>query len=245
MSVSAISTPPPRTTRPDRRRPTGPHLGALGLVSLGLTLAGLVTAALVAGGRPGLSPFAPTARLLDAYAQHPVGVRLGAMLLFGSAVPLGVFAATAHARLHRLGVRVPGPSIAFAGGLVASLMLMLSAASGWVLGSPGTGDAAVAAALSSLAFLTGGVGYATGLGLLVAGIAVPALLLRLVPRWIAWAGLAVAVVCELTFLAMLVDPVQVLVPVGRYAGLPWLVAVGFLLPTHRSAVRSDVAGEGR
>jgi hypothetical protein len=69
--------------------------------------------------------------------------------------------------------------------------------------------------------------------LLVAGVAVPALVLRLVPRWLAWAGLVIAALSELTFLAMAIPPIQVLLPVGRYAGLVWLIAVGFLLPARR------------
>jgi hypothetical protein len=213
------------------RRPTGPPLGVLAAISLGLALAGL--AAAVAAGRAFASPFAPTGQPLD-YDRHGVALRLSATLLFGSAVPLGIFAATAYTRLLRLGVRVPGPSIGFFGGVTASLMLMLSATAGWVLSQPGVGsNAAVSRALSLLAHLTGGVGFAVGLGLLVAGVAVPALVLRLAPRWLAWTGLAVAAVSEVGFLAMAIPGLQVLLPVGRYAGLAWLVGIGFLLPTRR------------
>jgi hypothetical protein len=213
------------------RRPTGPPLGVLAVVSLALALAGV--AAAVVAGRAFASPFAPTGQPLD-YDRHGIALRLSATLLFGSAVPLGIFAATAYTRLLRLGVHVPGPSIGFFGGVAASLMLMTAASAGWVLSHPEVGsDPAVTRALSLFAFLTGGVGYVVGLGLLVAGLAVPALVLRLTPRWLGWTGLAVAAVSEVSFLAMALPDLQLLLPVGRYAGLAWLVGIGFLLPTRR------------
>ena len=239
MTTNATSSPD--ATAPVRsRRPTGPHLGALALISLGLTVAGVVTAALLADGQAYVSPFAPTAQLLAYYGEHGRAARVSATLLFGSAVPLGIFAATVYTRLLRLGIRVPGPSIGFFGGITASLTLMVSAVAGWILGRPEIGaDASVTRALAFLSFLTGGVGFVVGLGLLVAGVAVPALVLRLTPRWLAWAGLVIAAVCELSFLAMAIQPMQLLLPVGRYAGLLWLIGVGFLLPTRRPTARED------
>jgi hypothetical protein len=240
MTTTVSSNSPDTPARDRRRRPTGPHLGALALISLGLTVASLVTAALLADGGAYISPFAPTAQILAYYQQHGTAARVSATLLFGSAVPLGIFAATAYTRLLRLGVRVPGPSIGFFGGITASLTLMVSAMAGWILGRPEIGgDASVTHALAFLAFLTGGVGFVVGLGLLVAGVAVPALVLRLAPRWLAWAGLLIAAVCELSFLSMAFQPIQVLLPVGRYAGLLWLIGVGFLLPTSRPTARVD------
>jgi hypothetical protein len=239
MTATVSSNAPDIPARDRRRRPTGPHLGALGLISLGLTLASLATATLLADGQAPVSPFAPTAQIVDYYRQHGTA-QVSATLLFGSAVPLGIFAATAYTRLLRLGVRVPGPSIGFFGGIAASLMLMFSAVTGWILGRPEIGSgASVTHALAFLAFLTGGVGFVVGLGLLVAGMAVPALVLRLAPRWLAWAGLVIATVCELSFLTMAIQPMQVLLPVGGYAGLLWLIGVGFVLPTRRPTARGS------
>jgi hypothetical protein len=235
MAATVSDTTPGGSPGVRGRRPVGPHLGALAAISLGLTLAGVATATLLAGSPADVPPTAP----LPDYARHEVALRVSTTLLFGSAVPLGIFAATAQTRLLRLGARVPGPSIGFFGGTAASLMLMISASAGWVLGRPEiAGDVAVTRALSSLAFLTGGVGVVVGLGLLVAGVAVPALVLRLAPRWLGWTGLVIAAVCEIGFLTMAVPGVQVLLPVGRYAGLGWLVVIGFLLPTNRSTARA-------
>src|SRR5699024_7178665 len=91
-------------------------------------------------------------------------------------------------------------------------------------------------ALGFFAFGTGGFTHLLGLGLLIAGIAVPSLIRRLLPPPVAWAGLAVAAVCELSILAMGSEPRQPLIPIGRFPGLAWIVAAGFLIPRarHRS-----------
>ena len=67
----------------------------------------------------------------------------------------------------------------------------------------------------------------------------PALILGLVPRWIAWTGLLIALLSELCFLSMTIEPFQYLLPIGRFAGLLWLIAVGFLLPRNRAAKRQE------
>ena len=188
-----------------------------------------------------MSPFAAPETVATFFRENPTVVGVGSMLEFGSAVPLGIFAATVYARQLRLGVRVPGPAIAFFGGIMASLMLMASAMFVWVASRPEiNADAVLTDALALLAFITGGVGYATGLGLLVAGMAVPFLVLRLAPGWFAWAGLVLAAAAELSFLSMTIEPLQFLLPVARFGGLAWLVAAGFLLPRTRAAANQAV-----
>jgi hypothetical protein len=216
-------------------RAGGPNPGVLAVVSLGLTLGGLITSAVLTG-QPFVSPFSPAGQVAAYFHANPNAVRLASLFQFGSAVPLGIFAATVYARQLRLGVRVPGPGIGFFGGVTAAIFLMLSAMLGWVMSRPEiTTDVTLTHALSFLAFITGGVAYVVGLGLLVAGIAVPALILRFVPRWLAWTGLVIAAVSELSFLSMAIEGLQFLLPVGRFGGLLWLIAVGFLLPQNRAA----------
>lgn len=219
--------------RAAHRRSGGPPLGPLAIVSLALTVASAVV--LIAGTGSAPDPFAPAAEVAAWYAAHPVVVRVGAMLQFGAAVPLGILAASVYARQLRLGVRVPGPVIGLYGGVAASIALLASALVTWSLGVPGADAAPEAtAALARLAFGLGGVGYATGLGLLVAGIAVPALILRFVPRWLAALGLVLGGLGELSFLSLALDPLQVLLPVVRFGGGAWLIAIAFLLPAVRA-----------
>ncbi|GAA1441196.1 hypothetical protein [Leifsonia poae] len=226
------------TPEKTRRRSGGPHLGALAIVTAGLVALGLILGVVLSGGTGFVSPFAGS-EAVAAYAQSDwLSIRISAMIQFGSAVPLGILAATAWARLQRLGVRVPGPGIGFFGGITASLLLMVSAFASYVLSRPEvSSDPSVALALSFLAFVTGGVGYATGLGLLLAGIAVPSLILHLLPRWLSWTGLVIAALAELSFLSLAIEPLQFLLPIGRFGGLLWLIAAGFLLPTDRREVR--------
>ena len=61
----------------------------------------------------------------------------------------------------------------------------------------------------------------------------PALILGLLPRAVAVAGLVVAAVAELAFLSLAVPALGVLIPLARFPGLIWLVVAGFLLPRQR------------
>ncbi|MEU3395700.1 hypothetical protein [Streptomyces filamentosus] len=219
----------------------GPPLGPLALVFTSLFVAGLVASTLLAGGDTFPSPFGgadATADIAAYFRDHTDAVRIGATLQFGASVPLAIYAATASARLHRLGVRAPSATIALAGGLLASAFLGLSALLSWTLSQPEVlGRTDVIRALQSLAFATGGPGHVVALGLLVAGVAVPGLLAGLLPRGLALGGLVLAVLAELSTLVLLADGAAVLLPIARFGGLLWLIAAGFLLPRHRSDPR--------
>lgn len=219
-----------------RKRQGGPHPGILAAVSLGIFLLSLILAGVLSGGRTFVSPFAPAADVAQFYRDNVAAARVQGLLLFGSAVPLGIFSATVYARQLRLGIKVPGPAIGYFGGIAAAIFLMFSGLLTWLLSRPEiTTDITLTHALAFLAFATGGVGFVVGLGLLVAGLAVPALILKFVPRWLAWAGLVVAALSELSFLSLGLEPLQFLLPIGRFAGMLWLVAIGFLLPVNRAA----------
>ena len=62
---------------------------------------------------------------------------------------------------------------------------------------------------------------------------VPALLLGLLPRPLAWAGLVIAALGMLSVFSLLTPMLYVLLPVGRFGGLIWLVAAAALLPRTR------------
>ena len=71
------------------------------------------------------------------------------------------------------------------------------------------------------------------LGLLIAGIAVPALIVGLLPRALAWTGLIIAGLAELTTLVLIWPGLSPLLPVCRFTGLVWLIAAGVMLPLRR------------
>lgn len=224
------------TDSPPARRQGGPPLGVLAGVSLLLLLTGIASSAALGGVFP--SPFAESGVLAHYFATYPDAVLISGFFAFASAVPLSIYAATASSRLRTLGVTAPGATIALAGGLVASAMLALSGLLQWVLSRPEVRTVLpLARALQDFSFLTGGVAHVVFLGLLLAGIAVPALLLRLVPAPLALTGLVIAAVAELATLSLLWPSASVLLPIGRFAGLLWLIIVGMLLP-HRRARRN-------
>ena len=102
-------------------------------------------------------------------------------------------------------------------------------------------------------FGAGAAGFVVPFALLVAGVAVPSLLLGLTPRWLAWSGLVIAAVGMLSTLTLLSAALDPALPVTRFGGLLWMLAVSVLLPTRRpralSAERTssvaDPAGDAR
>jgi hypothetical protein len=217
---------------PRRRQPQGgPPLGLLAVISTGLLLLGIVVSAALGGVVP--SPYGAAGVIRTYFTSQSDAVHADGVLVFASAVPLAIYAATASARLRQLGVTAPGAMIALGGGLLAAGALASSGLLLWTVSRPAVrADEPLVRALHDLAFLAGGPAHVVFLGLLVAGIAVPALMLRLVPRPLAWAGLALAVLAQVTTLALVWPGLALLVPLARFPALAWLIAVGFALP-HR------------
>ncbi|WP_433250168.1 hypothetical protein ACQPYK_03700 [Streptosporangium sp. CA-135522] len=221
--------------RAPRQAQSGPPLGILAVVFTVLFLAGIVVSTVMAGGETFPSPFGSSAEILAYFHDHQNAVQVSGFLQFAASVPMAIYAATASARLHSLGVRAPGATIALVGGALAAAMLALSAMFSWVLSRPEVlAESAVVRALQDLAFATGGTGHVVFLGLLVAGIAVPGLLAGLLPRPLAFAGLAIALVAELSTLTLLVSDAAISLPIARFTALAWLVTAGFLLPRTRA-----------
>ncbi|MCP2324096.1 hypothetical protein HDA40_002603 [Hamadaea flava] len=207
------------------RPQSGPPLIAPAAAFAALTVAGIALAARTP------RPDAPAAEVLGYLHEHAGSVRLSAFLLFGASVPLAIWAAAAYRRLRALGITAPGSAIALAGGVLAAGFAAISALITWTASR--LGDAPdLAAALRDLAFITGGPGFTAFLGLLLAGVAVPMALLR-IRRPFALAGLGLALVGELSTLAVLTLDLAVLLPVARFGGILWLLTVSLLLPASR------------
>lgn len=219
----------PVMSSPHARR-GGPPLLAPALAWAALTVAAGV---LHPGTRPGADPSATLAVLHD----HPVALQLSSLALLASAAPLAVWVGAVHHRLQRLGLRVAGPTLGLAGGLLAAAVLAVSGAAQWAAGAaalPG-GEAAVAG-LAALSFALGGPAFAVLFGLLLAGCSVPTLLAGVVPRGLAWAGLVLAAVGVVAVLGLAAPPLQYLLPVVRFGGLIWLVWFSAVLPSVRRRV---------
>lgn len=109
----------------------------------------------------------------------------------------------------------------------------------WTLSRPEvSADTSLVRALYLLVFLVGGPGHLVALGLLVAAMAVPSLILKLTPTPIARTGLAIVVLAESTTAVLVWPELGVLLPIARVAALLWPVVAGAVLPLRRSDPRS-------
>lgn len=222
-------------SRTEARPLPGPPLFSLSVVFVVLFLAGLVGAT-ISAGTTFPSPFDDPGRIISYFAQHSTAVLLTAFFQFAAAVPLMLLTATVYARLRHFGVAVAGAVIALAGGLGASLFLMLSGMFTWVLAGPAAlGDPSVVRAIQDLSFLTGGPAHVVFFGLFMAGVSEVALFTRMLPRWVAILGVVLAVIAELSTLSLVVPALAVLLPLARFPGFVWLIAVAALLPRKFSA----------
>jgi len=222
-----------------RRQQGGPPLVLLAVVCLGLLFGGIAIGVAL-GGVPPL-PYGPATAVAAYVRAQPVAVQVIATAAFGSSVPLAIYAATASTRLRQLGVTAPGATIGLTGGTLAAGALGLTGLLAWPLSRPEvSADTALVRALYFLVFLVGGPGHIVALGLLVAGMAVPSLILGLTPRLLAWIGLAIAALAELTTLVLVWPELGVILPIARVSALIWLVVAGALLPLRRNDIRDAV-----
>lgn len=72
--------------------------------------------------------------------------------------------------------------------------------------------------------------------MLIAGVAVPSLLLRLLPRWLGVTGIVLAALAEFSTLSLIWPSLAVLLPAARFPTLIWLLVVAWRLPHDRGRV---------
>jgi hypothetical protein len=224
----------------------GPSLIWLAIVHILIFEAGFVAAMVLRHGAPFVTPFGTADALHQFLAQSPTAVCVSNFLLFGSAVPLGIFAVTAVSRLRFLGVRAAGTNIALLGGLIATIALLLSGAVGWILSVPEVLDSAqVMKAIAFLNFVLGGVVFAVGFGLLAAGVSVTSYFMRLLPRWMVAIGMLVAIAGELSSLSLIAYPANFFIPVTRFVGFIWMISVAVGLTKARRPGPLTNSGDSR
>jgi hypothetical protein len=222
----------PGTNTQQRIRHAGPPLGLVSSVFVLLFLAGLYPVTMF-GGQPYFpGPWESQEAIAAFFQARPTAVLIGAALHFGAAIPLGIFTATVVSRLHFLGVRAAGATIALFGGFATAFTMLASSSVLWTLAHPGVAqDRALVQGLYWLDQGLGGSGFSVPFGLLIAGITIPAAFLKLLPKWLVISGIALAIIGELSWLNLIVPQALFLVPLTRFPGFAWLIAVGFALPT--------------
>lgn len=214
------------------RRHPSPPLGFLAIAYMLLFCAGLYPVTMFGGMPYYPGPWEPIQTITAFFQARPHAVLLCTFLQFGSAIPLGIFTASAVSRLKFLGVKAAGADIALFGGFATAIMMMTGSSVGWTLTRPAISHNPVATeALYYIGYGIGGPGFSVPMGLLIAGLSVPALFNRLVPRWIPIVGLVLALIGELSWLNIMFPAALPLIPLTRFPGFLWLIAYGFALPT--------------
>ncbi len=213
------------------RRFAGPPLLPLAVIHVLLFAASVIAGAILRHGPGFTNPYGPIEDARRFFAANPQALRWSAFFFFGSAVPLGIYTATIVSRLRFLGVRATGTYIALFGGFAAALALAVSALCSWVLSVPEVNSSVATLRLMQfLSFLAGGVAFAVGFGLLAAGVSVTSFFARLLPRWLVWFGLLIALAGELSSISLVAYPMTFALPVTRFGGFIWLIAVAVLIP---------------
>jgi hypothetical protein len=219
----------------ERRQRGGPPLALAAAICIGLLFGGLALGVALGGVMP--LPYGPVAAVEQYVRAEQLAVQVIAVAVFASSVPLAVYTAIASGRLRQLGVSAPAATIALTGGILAAGALGLTGLAAWTLSRPEvSGDTALVCALYYLVFLVGGAGHIVALGLLVGGVAAPSLRLGLLPRPLAWTGLAIAGLSELATLVLFWPVLGPILPVARVSALAWLVVAGARLPLPRNTV---------
>ena len=209
-----------------RKQQAGPNLLVLTVIYLGLLIAG--------GSRLNAAfamPHDSVEKAVDYIAKYGWTIQLGSFFELVSAIPLGIFIAATIRRLHFLGVRSPGESIAFLGGVGAMAMLVLAALTNWSLTRPGIPQAVgAAAALRAISFAAAGPGFAVLLGFFVAGVSLAACLHNSLPRWLMWFGIVIGLASEFAAFTVLNFKAGYFIPVGRFGSIVWMLGVALTLP---------------
>ena len=227
-------------TSPSRRtvaRHAGPPLALVAGAYTLLFLGGLYPVTIF-GGRPYFpGPWEPIETIAAFFHARPTAVRISAFLQFGAAIPLGIFTASIVSRLQFLGVRAAGTSIALFGGLATATTMLAASSVLWTMAQPGIADdRTLLHALYWLVQALGGAGFSVPFGLLVAGVSIPAAFSRLLPKWMVVLGLALATCGELSWFYFMSPAALPLVPLTRFPGFVWMIAVGLALPNRRDQV---------
>jgi hypothetical protein len=219
-----MNTPPMATHK-------GPHPGVLAVLYTVLFCVGLypVTALYKQPYWPG--PWEPASTIVPYFQTYGARVLFCLVLQLGAMVCLGIFVATVVSRLQFLGARAAGTYIALVGGILVVADSIAGTMAMWTMLRPGIVEhPPLVLALYYIGYGLGGPGFSVPMGLLMAGVSVTAAFMKLLPGWVVVLGLILATAGELSWLHLMFPQLLFLIPLVRFPGFLWLIAVGFLLP---------------
>jgi hypothetical protein len=218
-------------TFPQTKHHAGPHLALLAILYTLMFNAGLYPVTAMASKPYWPGPWEAASVIVPYFQTHHTQVLACLFLQLGAMICLGLFTASAVSQLRFLGVRAAGPWIALLGGFLVVADGIAGGAATWAMIHSGVVDSPpTLLALYYLAYALGGPGFSIPMGLLMAGISISALISRLLPKWICILGIVLAVAGELSWLHFVLPKALFLIPLTRFPGFIWVIAVGFALP---------------
>ena len=212
----------------------GPPLWLLAILYTVLFNAGLFPVTMFGGLPYWPGPWETPAVITHFFQTQGSRVLACIFLQTGATICLGLFTAVVVSRLQFLGVRAAGATIALFGGFLCVFDSMAASFATWTLIRPAVAaNPPIVVALNYLSYAFGGPGFSIPMGLLMAGVSISAGLSRLIPRWLMILGLFLAACGELSFFHLISPQLLFLIPLTRFPGFIWIVAVGFALPRYR------------
>jgi hypothetical protein len=201
-----------------------------GVATVALFVLGLVFADLLAS--PGFPAYDASLHRINAFFSDDRAEAIGISVCHAfSAVALLVFVAHVHELLRRRETAETRlATLALAGGIAASVFLLLSALLYWTLTRVEVArEPGVAQAVLVLSYLAGGQGLALSFAAFIGATSVVILRTRALPRWIGRLGAVTAAVCLLSVAWLVWDPAFGLLLLAAALGFLWLFATSIAL----------------
>lgn len=230
------------TTPQAIKRHQGPHLALLAILYTLLFNAGLYPVTAMAGRPYWPGPWESPNVIVPYFQTHHTQVLTCIFLQFGATICLGLFTVVAVSQLRFLEVRSAGPWIALFGGLLTVFNGIAAGFTAWTMIHPVVAQSpSVLLGLYYLSYAFGGPGFSIPIGLLMAGISISALLHKVLPKWICILGIVLAIIGELSWFHLISPSLLFLVPLTRFPGFIWLIAVGITLPRVSTGVPQTIS----
>lgn len=213
----------------------GPPLWLLASLYTVLFNAGLFPVTMYGGMPYWPGPWQPPADIIYFFQTQSTRVLTCVFLQTGAVICLGLFTAVVVSRLQFLGVRAAGVYIALFGGFLTVFDSLGAGMATWTLIRPVIAQTPSSIlALNYFSYALGGPGFSIPMGLLMAGVSVSAGLNKLIPKWVMILGLVLAACGELSVFHLIFPQLLFLIPLTRFPGFIWIIAVGFTLPKFRT-----------
>ena len=214
----------------------GPPLWLLAILYTVLFLAGLFPSRCMAACPTGLARGSRLPSSQRSSRRKPRACSPASSCRPGANICLGLFTAVVVSRLQFLGIRAAGVTIALFGGFLCVFNSIAAAFAIWTLIRPAVAaNPPILVALNYLSYAFGGPGFSIPMGLLMAGVSISAGLTKLIPKWVMILGLFLAACGELSVFHLISPQLLFLIPLVRFPGFIWIIAVGVTLPRSRKA----------